>query len=295
MTSSLAMYWIRLFCFFAALNMSAVVLAEETSTLFRINAQQLQNQLSSPDLVIIDARSPASYAQNHIPGALNFPEPDTYANKALNGRIISPHPMQEKMRSLGLTTEHEIIVYDNGALMAAARVFWALEVYGFKNVKILNQGFDGWSQRGFAISQDLPTTTASDYIASINHNRLATKLKTQIASHSPKQVIIDARPNPAYIGEKSSAKRFGHIPTALNIPADHNLEGTDSLKSLQPLHELKKLYADIPKDKKVVIYCAIGRISSTNYLVLRELGYDVSNYDASWKEWGNDFSLPISK
>lgn len=43
----------------------------------------------------------------------------------------------------------------------------------------------------------------------------------------------------------------------------------------------------------VSIYCSVGLASSLECLVLRELGYDVANYDTSWKEWGNDASLPI--
>jgi thiosulfate/3-mercaptopyruvate sulfurtransferase len=29
------------------------------------------------------------------------------------------------------------------------------------------------------------------------------------------------------------------------------------------------------------------------YFVLRGLGYDVSVYDGSWYEWGNDLNLPL--
>ena len=57
---------------------------------------------------------------------------------------------------------------------------------------------------------------------------------------------------------------------------------------------LKEIYKNVDKSKKIVLYCAIGRIAATNYFALRELDYDVSNYDASWKEWGNDSSLPIT-
>jgi len=285
-------YWLRLFSFFSALLISSALYAE---TSLRIGIQQLHSQLNQPNLVIIDTRSKASYDQEHIPGALNFPEPLTYADKSLDGRIIQPGKMQQVARKLGLETNKSIIVYDNGGLIAAARVFWSLEVYGFNNVKILDQGFEGWLHHNLKTSQKPASPKPSNYIATINHNRIATKLKTQIATKIPQQTIIDARPYQAYIGKKSSAKRFGHIPSAFNIPANHNLQNNDNLKSLQPIDELKKLYSNIPKNHKVVLYCAIGRISTTNYLVLRELGYDVSNYDASWKEWANDFSLPIEK
>ena len=48
------------------------------------------------------------------------------------------------------------------------------------------------------------------------------------------------------------------------------------------------------KNKKIISYCDIGKISSSNYFALRQLGYEVANYDASWKEWGNDLELPIT-
>jgi len=31
------------------------------------------------------------------------------------------------------------------------------------------------------------------------------------------------------------------------------------------------------------------------YLALRLLGYDVTNYDRSWREWRSDDDLPVEK
>lgn len=286
--SALGVSVLGLLLFFISLNLSA---AEP----LRISAQQLEQNLNSPGLVVLDSRNKQEYQQGHIQGALNFPEAWTYYNQSIDGHIVQPTPLQHILRNLGLTTETPVVIYDDGQMMTAARLFWTLEVYGLKNVKILNKGYADWVSLDLPLAFDTPSPVPSQYIPVINHERLATKLTTLLASKNPNQLIIDARPNPAYRGLESSAKRFGHIPSAINIPADHNLKHEAQTTSLKSLDELQRLYADLPKTKKVVLYCAIGRISTMNYFTLRELGYNVANYDASWKEWGNDFSLAIEK
>lgn len=260
----------------------------------RLSSQQLLTALKQPGLVILDARAPTDYQQGHIKGALNFPEYLTYHNKGVDGRIVQPTQLQTILRNLGINTETRVVIYDNGEMMDAARLFWTLEVYGLKNVTLLNQGYANWTANNLPLEVTTPSTTKSQYIPVINHERLATKLTTLIASKNPNQWIIDARPKDAYLGFVSSAKRFGHIPSATNIPASHNLNRQDKISGLKSLAALKRLYSDIPNTQKIILYCAIGRISTMNYFTLRELGYNVANYDASWKEWGNDFSLPIT-
>ncbi len=286
--SAFSLSTLALLLFFVSLNLSA---AEP----LRISATQLNQNLKQPGLVVLDSRSEQEYQQGHIQGALNFPEEWTYHNKSIDGRIVQPTPLQNILRRLGLNTDTLVVIYDGGQMMNAARLFWTLEVYGLKNVKLLNPGYAHWQSLNLPIAFDVPSPVASHYIPVINHERLATKLTTLLATKNPSQLIVDARPNTAYRGLESSAKRFGHIPKAINIPASHNLNQEIHQTSLKSLDELQALYTDVPKTQKVVLYCAIGRISTMNYFTLRELGYDVSNYDASWREWGNDFSLAIEK
>lgn len=257
----------------------------------RLQIEQLSRDISS--YKVIDVRPEIDYQQGHIKNALNFPISLTYDNKSVNGKLTEPNKMQDILRKLGLDINDQLVIYDDGTFFDAARLFWGLEVYGFKNVKLLNAGFDEWNKSALPVSTDIPQIKESFYIASVNNKKLATKFSTQIATKSPLIIIMDARKYTAYIGEESNAKRFGHIPEAISRPATHNITSVDNFSKLKEIKELEELYKDIDKSKKIISYCDIGKISSSNYFSLRELGYDVANYDASWKEWGNDSELPI--
>ena len=259
----------------------------------RVEPNDLSNNLES--YIILDTRSPEFFKLGHIKRARNFPIDLTYEHLQKNGKLTNPIRMQKVIRGLGLSNDSKVVIYDDGTFFDATRLFWALEVYGFTDVKLLNSGYDNWKSLDYKTStKDIPIK-ASKYVAQINSTRLATKFTTQIATRNPNQLIIDARPNQAYVGEVSSAARFGHIPKAVNFPASHNINYQKKHAELKNVDTLKELYKDVDKSKKIVIYCAIGRIATTNYFELRELDYNVANYDASWKEWGNDSSLPITK
>lgn len=260
---------------------------------FHITASELQN--TPQEQVMLDCRSPELYAESHLPGAINFPESWTYHHKRTDGRIVKPARIQKLLQRMGITKNTPVVIYDRGDMLSASRLFWTLEVYGLKRIKVLDKGYKNWLNLNLPTTQNTPETQSSRYVPSIDPERLATKLTTQIATQNPSQIIVDARSNKAYQGLISSAKRFGHIPGAINIPAQHNLESNQNIPGFKSLKELSMLYAQIPKQKKVILYCAIGRASTTNYLALRELGYNVANYDASWKEWANDLTLPIEK
>lgn len=111
---------------------------------------------------------------------------------------------------------------------------------------------------------------------------------------NPKFAFVDARSPQEYKGEQVNAKRGGHIPGAVNVDwvTQFNPDGT-----VKSAPDLAKTYEDqkVAKDKQVIVYCQVGFRSAMDYFSLRLLGYNVSHYDASWNEWGNDTSLPIEQ
>lgn len=274
------------------LGLNGNVVATES---LRVDPLWLQQHLQDQNLLIIDARPADDYEIEHITGAINLSHELTYQQKQNSGNIVEPDVMQGILQQRGIDNSKTIVVYDNGGIFDASRVFWALEVYGLTRVKVLTPGYQYWSSRKYPVTAEQPKLTPSKYVPSIDHRKIASKFTTQLATASPGKVIIDARSLESYNGKESTAQRFGHIPTAISIPVTVNLTQMDGVPSLRSQQELQSVYAQLPKDKKVILYCEVGRVSSTNYLILRELGYDVANYDASWREWGNDLNLPIEK
>ena len=49
---------------------------------------------------------------------------------------------------------------------------------------------------------------------------------------------MDARPIEAYNGKNSSAKRFGHSPSAINLPVPRNIKVVDGVKALRESRSL---------------------------------------------------------
>ena len=108
------------------------------------------------------------------------------------------------------------------------------------------------------------------------------------------RVLVDVRSPAEYAGQASRARRFGHIPGALNLPRTSLVSAQGGML---PAGELRALFAQqgLEDDSaEVVTYCNAGVSASYGMLALRVAGFsDVAMYDGSWKDWGNDDGKPI--
>lgn len=259
---------------------------------FRISATELMALSQQQRVVLIDARPAKFYEESHLPNAISIPFTSTFVEFGTTGRVITLDKAKSLFSNAGIRNDDLVIAYDGSGMLQASRILWTLEVYGHKKVKLLDGGLKAWQQAGLAVTQDKPAIMTSNYVPSINPDRLATRLTTLLASNKTDAfTLIDAREVEHYEGLKSEAKRYGHIPNAKSI--DFRLNINPETGMLRSNAELADIYSKVDKNKKAIIYCIMGDQSALEYLIMRELGFDVANYDASWQEWGNDLSLPI--
>jgi len=257
-----------------------------------VDTDWLMAHRDAPGLVIIDARSNEDYMQGHIPGAISLPVADTF-HARLERRVIGQAGLQAVMGARGINHKNRVIIYDNAVYMDAARILWALELYGHNNVSLMNGGYPAWTGAGLSTDRLVPVTVPVDYFAVIRPGRMATRLQMLLAIDDPGVVIVDTRVEDEYRGITSRARRSGHIPTAINLPSGMNLEVRQGLVFIKPVRELERLYKELDDYNKIILYCNGSRESSVTYLVLRMLGKDVSVYDGGWVEWGDDMVLPV--
>ena len=104
-----------------------------------------------------------------------------------------------------------------------------------------------------------------------------------------KITIIDARSKDEFEGTIPRAARGGHIPTAINIDWNKNLED-GSFKNDEGLASLYEM----SKDTQIVTYCQGAYRAANSFLALKKIGFkNVKVYLGSWGEWGNNLELPV--
>lgn len=253
-----------------------------------VTVDWLASALDSDRLLLIDLRSEEAFAAGHVRGAVNIPYLQLFDDTFGMPRL---EILRELFSQSGIGHDQHVVAMDGGDFIWAARLYWMLETLGHRQVSLLNVGFGHWQEGELPITDQALPPQRREFVPMIDHSRLQTKLGTLVSIG--KRTIIDGRSSEHYLGEASTAKRFGHIPTALNFPCTQNFEATDQGNRMHELENLRSLYSELPRDEEIILYCDGGAEAALNYVVMQALGYQVSVYEASWLEWGNDPVLPI--
>ncbi|MFQ5947069.1 MAG: sulfurtransferase [Anaerolineae bacterium] len=264
-----------------------------------IETGELARILSSYEGSIVDLRPVKDYRQAHLPNAVHLSVAELTATVAgLAGMMAPQAVVEQRLGERGISRQTPLTLYDDADGLLAARLFWILDSFGHREVRLLNGGWAKWRREGRSITRLAPKVVPTRYQAELNPLKVATADWILARIGRPEVVLVDARSPEEFRGEVAGrqVQRAGRIPGAVNVDWRENLTGTS--KVVKSASELRRLYEKpgVTADREVVVYCRTGVRAAFDYFVLRLLGYSrVRNYDGSWLEWGNRSDLPAER
>ncbi|MDW8351008.1 MAG: sulfurtransferase [Anaerolineae bacterium] len=236
------------------------------------------------------------YVKQHIPGAVfvDWVYEITDPADPRHARIAPPERFAALMQRCGIGDDTFVVAYDDAASMFAARLWWALNYYGHPAVAVLDGGWHKWVAEGRPVTAEIVEVAPATFTPRPQPAWIRSADQVMAALGSPVQ-LVDVRSPQEFNGEQSRARRFGHIPGAVNVPRT-SLVAPDG--TLLPPQALRERFAQVgigAHTPEIVTYCNAGVSASLGLLALRVAGFDNSAiYDGSWKEWGNDDGRPIA-
>jgi thiosulfate/3-mercaptopyruvate sulfurtransferase len=264
-----------------------------------LTAEAFQKEAQLPNTLVIDARTSfTAWKDGHIPGSVYF-----HARRDLEDKthpvehfLVGPDAFQDHMQALGLTNNTRVLIYDEGNALGSARLFYALEYFGFEGkVSVLNGGFFAWKAAGLPESTfvgDEPISvsgTLGTFTSRVQENLQCDLAYVRGVEPGSNRIIVDARSVEEYAGTDIRAAKGGHIPGAVNLEWIQVLVGGD-VPYFKSFQEIDSLYTSlgITRDKEVIPHCHTNVRGSHAYFTLRLMGFDsIKPYEGSWSEFGN--------
>ncbi|MEV5531940.1 sulfurtransferase [Streptomyces prunicolor] len=275
----------------------------------------LAAHLDDPRLVVLDATallpSPredgdyrsvsgrGAWAERHLPGSRHADLTGELSDHdaPYHFAVPSPEALAAALARLGVGEGGEVVAYDSGGGIWAARLWWMLRAIGV-SAAVLDGGLEAWEAAGqpLASGDDTDPVPAVRPVTPVVRPDLWAGIEDVAAISRGERpgTLVCALPSGGYDGSAPTRySRRGHIPASRSLPGRGLL---DEAGRVLPPEELAAKVGGVldTDDSPVVLYCGGGISAAGAALALTLLGRtDVSVYDGSLEEWSKDPARPL--
>lgn len=250
---------------------------------------------SNNDLILLDARAELNdakagfnqYTEGHIKGAQFVSMENTMTGKV--GEHGGRHPLPDmndfidEMKKLGISDSSTIIIYDDGDLAMAGRLWWLLRYAGKDNVFLLEGGMKHWNDNDLETTTVIPEPKLSTSLSlNLDNSMIAEISEVKAATTSRDIAIVDSRAYERYSGQVEPLDRLpGHIPNALNYPwMDLVNEGT-----IIDSEDVNEKFKPLENYEEIIVHCGSGITGTVNVLFMEEFGLKPKLYPGGYSDW----------
>ncbi|CRL52290.1 sulfurtransferase [Pseudomonas sp. URMO17WK12:I11] len=276
-----------------------------------VSPSELDELIKREPVVLIDTRDAASYAEAHLPGAVNIHEIFTYLATTTPEGLAKLHELfAQAFAKAGLSGGEIALVYEQSMTTGfgqSCRGYVLLRYLGYPRdkIKILHGGYSAWRNAGLPSTSEASAPVPATFPSSNGERGLFVDLdemKRIVAT--PNIVKLDVRDVDEWIGESSSPYGKDFCPRKGRIPGSVWLEWYRMMKPTAQGPMFKspsEILAEcatvgIGPDTPVVVFCFKGARASNTFVALEEAGIrNVRLYLGSWNEWSRDLTLPIEE
>ena len=256
------------------------------------------------DVVVLDGRwyldggaerGRSAYVDGHVPGArfvdLDRCEAGPPSSEAGRHPLPDPRTFAECCAALGIDVGSTVVVYDDAAGMAAARMVWLLRAAGVE-AAVLDGGLAAWEGDLETGNGPPPSTTTTP----LPLDRWPTELLADADDLAGAALVLDARAPERYRGDTEPIDaRAGHVPGAVNVPFAGNVDPATGrfleVAALRTRYES----AGVRRDADAVVYCGSGVTACHDLLAIEQAGLGRKRlYAGSWSQWAADPRRPVA-
>ncbi|MBV9270812.1 MAG: sulfurtransferase [Candidatus Eremiobacteraeota bacterium] len=271
-----------------------------------IDPKDVIRRIEDPSWVVVDCRHTLAdfsagkrmYDESHIPGAF-FADVENELSgpkSGANGR----HPMPgaakfaEVLRGFGVDETSQIVAYDAGGDIFAARMWFLCKWIGHDAVAVLDGGFAAWTKAGYRVTNEILQRPVPGSIVAHPRPELVTDVQRVFENvESCDFTLLDARASDRYAGQNETVDPVGgHIPGARNRWFKENFDNDGRIKSPQKLRAEFEAHGIPPG--RIIHQCGSGVSAAVNMLAMEHAGIKGSKiYGGSWSEWIADPARPV--
>jgi len=267
-----------------------------------VSTDWVLENLTNKSVVFVEVDEDTTlYEKGHIDGAITFHWREDLQDGLIRD-LISKEKFEALLSKNGISNDSTVVLYGGNNNWFATYAFWYFKIYGHQDVRLIDGGRKLWELKGLPLVTEVPTRTASRYVAKERDNSIRA-FRDQVISSIGIKNIVDVRSPAEFSGELAAPAHLpqeggqikGHIPSAKNIPWSKAANEDGTFRSNKELSDLYKS-AGVDFAKETIAYCRIGERSAFSWFVLHELLdlQNVTNYDGSWTEYGSLVGVPVA-